>query len=104
MTGLEGLITGAAISAGAMVAQRISMAIPARRRRAKPIAPVCGCEHHRSFHEDGTGPCHHMNYAGYEETADAYRRVHVQCGCRAYSGPVPLPEYFAPELTGETDA
>ena len=30
-------------------------------------------------------------------TRDSY---HTQCTCRQYSGPTPLPEYYAPEIGG----
>jgi hypothetical protein len=68
--------------------------LPARRRHPKPsrpAKPVCGCEHELSFHDPKTGECHSkMLIPGYGWNND--------CTCRQYTGPEPLPEYYAPEL------
>jgi hypothetical protein len=61
-----------------------------RRRRiryASPRKAVCGCRHHRSFHKNGTGSCYH----------DAWF-TGTRCTCQVYTGPVPLPEYYSPEI------
>lgn len=59
--------------------------IPRHRIRRDP-KPVCGCTHDVSFHRGHTGECHyHSSYTG-------------TCRCQKYSGPVPLPEYYAKEL------
>lgn len=87
MTGLA-LIEGAGILLAGMAVGRFW---PARRRRPKPpkpVQPVCGCGHHVSFHWEGTGRCHHN-----EQYLNA-------CCCQGYTGPVPMPEYFAPEIGG----
>jgi len=78
------LLLGAAVFASGMLAGRFW---PARRRHPKPpkpVKPVCGCGHHVSFHKDRTGLCH----------AKAW------CNCQKYTGPEPMPEYYAPEIGG----
>jgi hypothetical protein len=78
------LLEGAGILLSGMLAGRFW---PARRKGPRPPKPVCGCRHHASYHEAGTGPCHfNEHYAGY-------------CRCRQYTGPQPLPEFYAPEIT-----
>ena len=67
--------------------------LPGRRRAPKPpkpVQPVCGCGHHRSFHANG-GKCEQKVYRGYLEG-------YGPCGCKQYVGPEPLPEFFAPEI------
>jgi hypothetical protein len=77
--------------------------IPAPRRRRTPrldppLAPVCGCQHHKSYHDDEG--CH----AGYlTHELDKYGRKRgerstvVVCGCKGYEGPVPYTEYSPEE-------
>jgi hypothetical protein len=76
---------------------------PSLRRRRAPAAPkpVCGCDHHYSLHDPETARCH-----GTVKSTSAYNHIGVwvghkdlPCTCRRYSGPVPLPEYFAPEIS-----
>jgi hypothetical protein len=81
------LLEGAGILLSGMLAGRFW---PARRRHPKPAPapkPVCGCGHHASYHKDGSGRCHQN-----EQYFNA-------CRCQAYTGPTPLPEYYAPEIT-----
>lgn len=80
------LIEGAAILLSGMA---IGRWWPARRRKVKETGPVCGCKHHVSFHEQGSGPCHKIS------SWDMSR-----CSCRKYTGPEPLPEFYAPEIGG----
>ncbi len=107
--GPEAMLAGAAIFLLGAIFGRYW---PARRKGAKPIQPVCGCKHHYSLHDPKTNECH-----GSATTAripvrdekgrpvkDAYGYVVFtaeagRCACRRYSGPEPLPEYFAPEVT-----
>lgn len=76
--------------------------LPARKRHAeKPPKPVCGCAHHYSFYDPETSECHG---AVDEPTKfDAYGHEiawkKVQCACRHYTGPEPLPEMYAPEIS-----
>jgi hypothetical protein len=78
---------------------------PARRRTPKPVPPprpFCGCGHHHGFHDPKTGECHGLmngNPLQYDswDAPTAYEQI--PCTCRQYSGPVPLPEYVAQELS-----
>jgi hypothetical protein len=47
--------------------------------------PICGCEHHASFHDEAG--CHFLHL-------DVYGREAPECGCKTYMGPEPLPEYL----------
>ena len=89
-----GMVTGAVVAVGAFLAGQW-LPRPHRRRRVghpKPVQPICGCEHHFSYHDPETGACHSRGvYLGNGQ--------YDSCGCRRYSGPEPLPEYFAPEIT-----
>ncbi len=78
-----------------------------RRRRhpraPKPVPPpkpVCGCGHGIHDHDPATSKCHGTKKAyrwdGFREVLDKY----VSCTCRQYSGPQPLPEFYAPEIGG----
>jgi len=92
-----GMLEGAAIALAFLLIGRF---LPGRRRhRVKKVQPACGCGHHYSFHEPDNGACHateelrtgtdKRGYGLYEQ---------VTCQCRQYSGPQPLPEYFAGEI------
>lgn len=75
-----------------------------RIRNSKPekIQPICGCGHHHSFHDPDTGNCHSL-IKGNPIKYDAYREPtawdKVQCPCRKYSGPEPLPSFYAGEIS-----
>lgn len=58
-----------------------------RPYQPKRIEAVCGCNHHRSFHKDGTGKCNHRN---------AYQTL--DCGCQNYVGPKTYTEVMDEEL------
>ena len=71
---------------------------------AKAPKPVCGCSHHLSFHDPKTRECHGLMKGApvkFNAWSEPTAWSQVPCTCRQYSGPEPLPEYFAPELTGE---
>jgi hypothetical protein len=90
-----GVLTGAAVAWASILFGVIVAASRRRRRRVKPQPPICGCEHHLAFHEladegDPIGPCRKI-VATYHGT---------ECGCQRYTGPVPLPEFYAPEIKG----
>lgn len=91
------LLAGAGIFLAGMIAGRVW---PARRRKPKPVTPVCGCTHHRSVHDSKTGACHAAvrNLMRYDENEMPVYQM-LPCACRQYTGPEPLPEYYAPELT-----
>ena len=80
-------MTGIEFAVIALAGVLIGRFLPNRRKRndLKPIKPICGCKHHLSYHDPATGRCRNGDWGG--------------CACRQYSGPQPLPEYFAPEMT-----
>ena len=104
-------VSWSSIGLGALLyRQRIQNARP---KPPPPIEARCGCKHHYAEHDE-TG-CHHINmkvtksgtpvigrndfyekdvvlgYEGEESTP-------VRCGCKRYTGPEPLPTYYAPEI------
>lgn len=100
------MFIGAAIFAAGTLAGRL---MPARRRTPKPPTlapppkPICGCTHHLSFHDPKTSHCHGLmkgKPVRYDlwNAPTAYDKV--PCTCRQYSGPTPLPEYVAQEISG----
>jgi hypothetical protein len=105
--GIDMLIGAAIFAAGALLGRFL----PARKRGPKPIKPICGCSHHHSMHDPETGQCHGLVSGGETAARDAKNNpvlddfgyvqktyAKVQCSCRRYSGPEPLPEYSAPEI------
>lgn len=97
---IEGILIGAAIYAGGFLMGRF---LPARRKGPKPAEPpqpLCGCKdgngghHHHSYHDPKTGECHGQVYVGYWSSQYHYD----PCTCRQYTGPQPLPEFYAPEI------
>ena len=92
MTGIE---VGVAVIIGVLLGRFL----PNRRKGPKPAKspkPICGCGHHHSYHDPATGACNSLMKV--PETGSRLSH-HVPCTCKQYSGPVPLPEYFAPEVT-----
>lgn len=63
-----------------------------KRFREGTTKPVCGCGHHRSFHN--TEGCH--------QVIERYKVGGVisysTCPCKCYSGPEPLPEFYMPSI------
>lgn len=96
------LLEGALIAVGAFIAGQW-LPRPHRRgiRSPKPVEPICGCEHHYSFHDPKTGECHGTDRRAKYNDRGTYVGVHeIPCTCRHYTGPEPLPEFYAPELGG----
>lgn len=92
MTGIE---VGVAVVIGVLLGRFL----PNRRKGPKPAKapqPICGCSHHHSYHDPATGTCNSLMKV--PETGSRLSH-HEPCTCKQYSGPVPLPEYFAPEVT-----
>lgn len=92
----ELMLLGAAIFAVGALFGRL---MPARRKHPKPPKPpepICGCKHHHSFHDPKTGKCSALMYVPSTMMQDSR---HIPCTCRQYSGPVPLSEVYAPEIT-----
>lgn len=109
------LIEGAVLAVVAYGAGIISgrRKVPKPPKPAKLPAAVCGCSHHYSMHDPKTGECH----AGIKvQTASGKPILNswgdrvigyngatyevLQCGCKRYTGPEPLPTYYAPEIGG----
>lgn len=98
------MITGAVLVALGILAGWILRSLPGRRAAPKAAVPPqasCGCGHHHSYHDAESGECHQM-VNGKPLKRDRFGEwdswEQVQCPCRRYSGPVPLPEYYAPEI------
>lgn len=92
MTGIEcALIALAGVLVGRFLPNRRKGPKP-----VKPVKPVCGCGHHHAQHDPQTGRCHSLMKV--PETGARYSH-HAPCTCRQYSGPAPLPEFFAPEVS-----
>lgn len=100
MTGIE---VGVAVVIGVLLGRFL----PNRRKGPKPKPdpkPVCGCKHHHSYHDPQTGQCHGtmrgkaIKFNDYA-SRDPVAWEQVPCTCRQYSGPQPMPEFYAPELT-----
>lgn len=90
------MLAGAGIFLAGMVTGRTW---PSRRRKVKPVKPICGCKHHHSFHDPDTGACYgKATEAEYNVIGGWIGEHKVPCTCRKYSGPEPLPELFAPEI------
>lgn len=95
-----GLLEGALILLAGILLGRF---LPSRRKHPRQPEPVCGCDHHHSFHDPQTGECHaQVRGAVTRFDADEFPIAWelVPCSCRRYSGPEPLPEVYAPEIAG----
>lgn len=97
-------MTGIEFALVALAGVLLGRFLPNRRKEPKPPKPVeaiCGCEHHHSFHDPQTGRCS-ATVPVARPRQDTYVPVsydHRPCACRQYSGPVPMPEYYAQEVT-----
>lgn len=101
------MLEGALILAAGILLGAILRSLPARRKtpkQAKQPQPVCGCTHHHSYHDPETGKCN-ATVKGqplqFDRYADPIKWELVPCPCLRYSGPEPLPAYYAPEIAGE---
>jgi hypothetical protein len=98
------MIAGALIALGAFLAGQW-LPRPHRRRGQpkppKPVAPVCGCSHHYSYHDPKTGECHGTVAVPvkWSQYGDERAWRNEPCGCRVYTGPQPLPEFYAQEIS-----
>lgn len=96
------MITGALILLAGIAIGMILRSFPARRKGPKPVEAVCGCEHHHSMHDPETGACHAtVQVSRYSRDGEWTGYEQKPCACRRYSGPEPLPSFYAPEIAGE---
>jgi hypothetical protein len=102
---IPGLLEGAVIAVAAFLAgqwlprPRLRRGLP---KQPKQPEPFCGCSHHHSFHDPATGECHATvdgDPIGRDRFGHPDAWEQVRCPCRQYSGPVPLPGFYAPEIT-----
>jgi len=98
-------MTGLEFAAVAIIGVLVGRFLPNRRRRVpkapKPVKPLCGCGHHHGYHDPQSGQCHGLMSGDplrYNEFDHPTAWKQVPCTCRTYSGPQPLPEFYAPEI------
>jgi hypothetical protein len=96
-------MTGLEFAAVALIGVLIGRFLPNRRKGPEPpgtVKPVCGCGHHHSYHDPETGICNHTKrLITYEDAYTTKYGDSLKCSCEQYSGPQPMPEFFAPEVT-----
>lgn len=66
-------------------------------REREALAPVCTCEHGYSFHDENG--CHQTvkwEIRDYLSTRWGGFTKHIECRCKTYVGPEPLPTYYHP--------
>jgi hypothetical protein len=101
------MIEGALILLAGAVLGAILARLPARRKGPRPAEapkPVCGCHHHHSYHDPETGRCNALvngQPVKFDKFEDPIKWEQVPCACLRYSGPEPMPTYYAPEIAGE---
>jgi len=96
------VIEGALILLAGILLGTVLGRLPARRRDPEPVEAVCGCTHHHSMHDPETGKCNAaVAVTAYDEYGGAAGKEYASCACLRYSGPLPLPEYYATEIAGE---
>ena len=70
-----------------------------RPKRTSNSKPMCGCGHALALHDVDSRKCHGtITRPHYWASGSRNGREHVDCNCRQYDGPQPLPEFFAPEI------
>lgn len=105
------LLLGGAIAIAGVIAGRLMNSRRHDRRaeqqRAAELSaprpqpqPICGCGHHLVFHDPKDKICQAQvvipgRWTG--QYAGAYRK----CMCQGYRGPMPLEEYYAPDILSE---
>lgn len=78
--------------------------LPGRRRQPKPpepVKPICGCSHGVHTHDPKSGACQ-AQVKMYKYSPSAGREVfdkYGPCACVRYSGPQPITEFYAPEIS-----
>lgn len=88
----------------ALVSLLVGRLLPNRRRTPKPAPPpkpICGCDHHYALHDPDTKACGAtVKTPKYNTIGDRIGYTYPACACRQYTGPQPLPEFYAPEIGG----
>ncbi|MFC4868013.1 MULTISPECIES: hypothetical protein [Streptomonospora] len=103
------LVVGAAIALGGVMIGRMMPRrppypapppqVPAVSAKPATPQPICGCGHHLVFHDQETKMCQAQvvipgRWVG--QSGGTYR----PCKCQGYRGPVPVDEYYAPDIIG----
>ncbi len=101
------LVVGAAIGlAGVFVGRMLPRRETDRRRslpeqhpppQSRTPQPVCGCGHHLVFHDQQNKLCQAQVIIPGRWTGQ-HAGTYAQCKCQGYRGPVPVDEYYAPDL------
>ncbi|GAA4910958.1 hypothetical protein [Streptomonospora salina] len=100
------LVVGAAIALGGVTIGRMFPRRPPQQAppqqpsvSARPSTPqpICGCGHNLVFHDHETKRCQAQvvipgRWVG--QSGGTYR----PCMCQGYRGPVPVDEYYAPDI------
>lgn len=95
---MESEIVGAVLFIAGMVFGRTARLRARKTYKPKVTQPICGCGHHFSLHDPKTKACHGSFDSWNDPINKAAGASTRGCGCRQYSGPTPLPEYYAPEI------
>jgi hypothetical protein len=69
---------------------------------AATIEAICGCQHHRCFHENGTERCHYEEDGRPTEYSDRGVPIDwelIECRCQLYLGPVSIDEIYTSEIS-----
>ncbi|GAB3420845.1 hypothetical protein [Flindersiella endophytica] len=92
------MLIGAAIFAAGMAAGRFLPSRRGGRGKQKEIQPICACGHAVSFHgEDGR--CRAEAEVTEWKEGRWMGNTRQPCTCQKYTGPQPLPTFYAPEIT-----
>ncbi|GAA4980279.1 hypothetical protein [Actinopolymorpha pittospori] len=92
------LIIGAVILLVGILIGRFLPGLGRQRRSVAQVQPVCGCGHASSFHDE-KGRCHADNQVARWDGGSWVGTESVPCSCQKYTGPEPLPAFYAPEIT-----
>lgn len=96
------MITGALLLAAGIAVGWVLRSLPARRREPKPVEAVCGCGHHHSVHDPETRACNaEVEADRYDRFGNLTGKEHKPCACLRYTGPEPMPSYYAAEIATE---
>lgn len=105
------LLAGAAIALAGVILGRALPALPGRRREpaqqqphgtthSRPPQAICGCGHHLVFHDNESKKCRAQVIIPGRWTGERGDSYHT-CVCQGYRGPMPVDEYYAPDILSE---